>query len=498
MKERKEVTKGFLNSKEGNHGLVVPNHHNLNVGAELPKVEVKAGKVVDHHALRNMADPTGIYLKEIKSSHLLTQEGEVEIAKRIEDGQQEMLTILFSCPVAVKEVINLGEALRTGRLGVTEMIKEMDDGAPGAKKNRLERQKVLKLINTIKREEESIQILRKRFESGGKEALDKKILEQIRKKQRAIVDHFRQMNLNEKQIGKILQTLRQCHIRMERAIAQKNKAELRGAQDECSGLSLDQMEEALKAIERVEKKVKEAKNELIKANLRLVISIAKRYVNHGIQFLDLVQEGNIGLMKAVDKFDYRRGYKFGTYATWWIWQAITRAIIEQAQTIHIPVYVIEIINKLKRTSQTLVQELGREPTLDEIAKKMRVSPEKVQRILQLTQKPISLDTPIGDDEDSSLEDFIEDKTAISPEEAAINVDLSEHTRKILSSLSKKEEKILRLRFGLGEKYGDTHTLQDVSQDFNLTRERIRQIEDEAIRKLRDSNQSDGLKNFIGE
>jgi RNA polymerase primary sigma factor len=476
----------------------VPNHRNVNIGAEPPKGEAKANKVADHDALWNMVDPTGIYMKEIRSSQLLTREGEMEIAKRIENGQQEVLTILLSCPVAVKEVINLGEELRTGRLGVTEMIKEMDDGAPGAKKKRLERQKVLKLINTIKREEESIQILRKKLRSGGKGALEKKILEQIRKKQTAIVDHFRQMNLNEEQIGRILQTLRQCHIRMEKVITQKNKAELRAAQHECSGLSSNQLEEALKAIEKGEKKVKEAKNELIKANLRLVISIAKRYVNHGVQFLDLVQEGNIGLMKAVDKFDYRRGYKFGTYATWWIWQAITRAVIEQAQTIRIPVYVTEILNKLHRASQTLVRELGRAPTLDEIAKKMRASPEKVQRILQLTQKPISLDTPIGDDEDSSLEDFIEDKTAASPEEAAINAALSEHTRKILSGLSKKEEKILRLRFGLGEKYGDTHTLEEVSQDFNLTRERIRQIEGKAIRKLRDSNQSEGLKSFIEE
>jgi RNA polymerase primary sigma factor len=224
-----------------------------------------------------------------------------------------VLTVLLSCPGAVKEVIDLGEALRTGRVGVREMIKETDDGAPGAKKNRLQRQKILKLINTIKREEENIQILRKKFRSGGKEALVMKIFEQIRKKQTAVVGHFRQMNLNEKQIGGT-ETLRQCHIRMEKAITQKNKAELRVAQHECSGLSSDQLEEALKAIERGEKKVKEAKNELIKANLRLVISIAKRYVNHGIQFLDLVQEGNIGLMKAVDKFDYRRGYKFGTYA----------------------------------------------------------------------------------------------------------------------------------------------------------------------------------------
>jgi RNA polymerase primary sigma factor len=497
------------------------------------------------------ADPVKLYLKKMGSVSLLTREGEVEIAKRIEEGEVDILRALLASKLGTLAIVDLGERLETARIKVKDVIRGVDEEVSvDDEKRYLDR--VLVAISKVKalvNYQEKIDAEAVKVGPDGKKKIDAKrkeeIQKEIKKREKQVEVAFQNISFNRKTINmlsgkikgyqqrakelkdelkKVYDFLIIKEVKEMKELAREYKkgpethpelckkydvlpaklAQLIQSEEDIqrridrleeeAGIEIDELKRIHDTLYIGERKADQAKSELVEANLRLVVSIAKKYTNRGLQFLDLIQEGNIGLMKAVDKFEYRRGYKFSTYATWWIRQAITRAIADQARTIRIPVHMIETINKLIRTSRLLVQQLGREPTPEEVAVKMELPVDKVRKVLKIAKEPISLETPIGEEEDSYLGDFIEDKKIINPAEAVMNINLSEQTRKVLATLTPREEKVLRMRFGIGEK--SDHTLEEVGQDFFVTRERIRQIEAKALRKLRHPSRAKLLKAFV--
>ena len=508
---------------------------------------------VDSSTIGKTNDPVRMYLREMGAVSLLTREGEVEIAKRIEKGNQQILKAVLGVPYTTTLILEIQEKLANGEMKLREVIKnvgntgeEEEDSEPIEIDEQEQIDRILKTMGRIRDLEErimrdmssiSMRKLDKRQRTSVKRRLDRNrktilvVLEDINlntptiemiidrlKEKNSLMSHSdfhikrvrKATNLTGKQLRKLSRKLGKpkefqteyrgmgLRMSMERAQSmvtahQTSEATSKHLEDEVK-IKSTELNSLITTIHNGQILASRAKRELIEANLRLVVSIAKKYTNRGLQFLDLIQEGNIGLMKAVDKFEYKRGYKFSTYATWWIRQAITRAIADQARTIRIPVHMIETINKLIRTSRYLVQEIGREPTPEEIAEKMDMPLEKVRKVLKIAKEPISLETPIGEEEDSHLGDFIEDKKVLSPSEAVVNMNLADQTRHVLATLTPREEKVLRMRFGIGEQ--SDHTLEEVGQDFDVTRERIRQIEAKALRKLRHPSRARKLRSFL--
>jgi len=440
--------------------------------------------------------PVAIYLKEIASFPLLTREGEIEIAKRIEAGKHEILNGLVKCPVAVKEVINLGKELADGRIRFSHLTDRVDVGEMTAKEKKSHKEKVLNLIDRIRERNHRVRLLQREMRCETDKLLKSGTQKEILKEQGEIFNALTQVDLKQKHVERIAKGLKEWSLRIEREIQHDRggKESRRSLARRKSDLSLNQVKGALRTIARGEAKLEDAKKELVKANLRLVVSTARRCQNRGLSLLDLIQEGNLGLMIAVDKFDHRRGYKFATYASWWIRQGMIRAIDKQSRVIHLSVYARDFLNKLRSAFWQFVEKTGREPTHEEIAKSMGVSLEKVHNVMKLAERPISLETLIGEEGDLRLADFIEDKRAISPYEAAINSHLVRWTRKVLSTLSKREEKVLRMRFGIG--LDREYTLEEVGEEFNVCRERIRQIEVKALKSLRCFNRRTRLQTFM--